>query len=312
MGGSEKIKDRAGVAEESSEMYSPDDGEAVDPELVEDPHTLEDESTPGIVDRVLRYRWVALGWGILLAALFAYLTWIGHTYVFSILTHPLFIGAAVTVAYTAIVWVLGWRNCKKKLRHLDEYVQHQPRTGDPMRRFLGRYKSSQMGNAVFVPYKGTKWFGLRWEPYRREDFAFDSNPKEPVKILVRREALVRRTDTGIVVSHISPDLEKSTDDDEIAELIPERPDLADKGTVQEMGKEIKNLEEQLDEKEKLLQTAREKAKKAIEEAKKSRDEHVDDYIDRYNSQRESEPSRVTAHSGLESGLNNIEDALDDE
>ncbi|WP_157744264.1 hypothetical protein [Halopenitus persicus] len=308
MSASDRIKDRMGAGTREDGMYHPDDGEAVDPELVEDPDTLNDSSKSGLVGTVMSYKWVALGWGILLAAVLGYLTWVGSTFFISFVTNPLVIAAAVIAAYTAFVGVMVWNRARRKLRHTDTYVQHSPLPNKPMRRFHGEYVTSKQGNSVFIPYKGTRWFGLKWEAYRRADFGFEERPDEPVKILVRRQASVRRTETGTYISHISPEFELSRGG--IAELKPDRPELADKETVRNQKEEIENLKEQIEEQESKIQTLRERAQNAEEMAKEQFDKHLSQFKRHYTDMREAEPSRVT--TGLESGLGDIENALEDD
>lgn len=305
-------KDRLGL-DDTGQPYDSDDPDEreIDLETVENPHTQADNTKKTWRETWAENKWAFFAHGLLaLIALTLFLYW-GFEFLAPVFTNIwVWIGLGVVIWNTA-VWLHGHKHQRGIDSELDQYVQHSPSEDAVLVSFDGILRQSTFdGRRRFIPVKGSRWFGLKHEPYRRRDIGLDENPDQPLRIRLDTEAKARSTEKGTIVSQVSPGL-KRTPDARHTELEALRAEKAPEDHVKELNREIENLETQLADAETVIETLEQQLEKAREDARKTRDEHLDDYTEWYTEMRESEPSQVTAHTGLESSLSDIERSLGD-
>ena len=284
-----KIGQRFGIGNQDRD-YSPVDGEEVDFEEVEDPNTTRDEDRRGFFSRIMKYKTVGLGWGVLITIFVVWILWFFHEFFISILTNPYFIGGSIILTYSGGLVLLGLTRGIGKIGKVDELVTFTPSDKSRLRRFRGELEQG-MTNEYFVPYRGTRLFGLKWEPYKRGDFGFQSNKDQPVRILVNDLAKKRQVEEKTVVSILAPNIKYNVAGGGEADFVPERPDMADKDTVDQQREEINNLEGESERLERRVDTLQEDYRDAVEELKQRRRDVREELRDIYEEAHQSGQSQ---------------------
>lgn len=203
-----RVRDRLGLSDsESKTARHIDENQLNTPEEVSDPHTHEDETKDSWRETLVKYRWNALAWGLLLVFASGLLIHWGFTYFYGFIGNPLVQATIVIGTYTSAWVYIGFRWSRSKASKIDEYVQHSPEDDSPLLSYEGYLQQSPDGNLRFALIKGYRWFGLKAEPLRRRDVGYRSRPDEPVRILLdKRYVKYQPTSRGIKVSQIAKGL----------------------------------------------------------------------------------------------------------
>lgn len=288
----ERAKDRLGSGGDGR-RYPRGDGN--DLEDVSNPHTIEDESSRAFKEYIFRYRWHVLGVGVLVLAVVGILLIYTVRFVPQLLANEWVRRIAIVGGLLGLGFFLGNKSTKGSLANRDELVLIGT---NGVNRYLGKYKyADQADFPTFEAIKGFAWFGLVARPYTVGDLGPDVerrarrggvSPDAPAVIRLHPEmAEIAKTDTGTVIAQLSGGL--VTDPfGRGSNVAASLPDLADEGRISKLKRTIRDLQEKLQNAKDDADVYRIQRNEAREEAKKHRQEILEEWKESYVEVRQAE------------------------
>jgi len=323
---SERITARFGRTRDR-EQY-PDTDDYQDPQAVADPHTLEEETHESLLDRIEDNWLVYFSFSLLgLALLVLAAVYFGQYFV-TVLANPWTqrIGAAATIFGCGLY--LGIQRERAAVKEEQELTLYDP-NGENEMTFRGEYRTADGAPyPIFIPFKGNRGlFGGSPEPYAVGDLsrslvkAHGHDATAPARIRLHSDlASVMRTDRGLRVVQSTAGLVPDPQGQD-ANLEAELPETVDEQTVMEMTTLVRELEEELEQKEKQMDTLRRQrsqwktlAKKNFKEFQEMMDKQGDLFTKFLPSNRRTEseqPRRDNRKSGSERALAAARNGEDD-